>query len=178
LKDAIRKISAPAKCSQTAPRPGPRLRRCRRPALKFPACPHVPPHAPSQYHFTARVFGGQVAWKSAPGHTRPFSIRFASPRFRVSGGAIGNQRRNAQEARWRIALDHNDAVSSAAFSPDGSRIVAASRDRTARIWDAASGKEIAVLRHIHGVSTGGHESGLRFALRIHERQPRHSTCSP
>ena len=113
-----------------------------------------------------------MAWKSAPGHTRPFSIRFASPRFRVSGGAIGNQRRNAQEARWRIALDHNDAVSSAAFSPDGSRIVAASRDRTARIWDAASGKEIAVLRHIHGVSTGGHESGLRFALRIHERQPR------
>src|SRR5262249_2915081 len=37
-------------------------------------------------------------------------------------------------------------VSSAAFSPDGSRIVTASNDKTARIWDAASGKEIAVLR--------------------------------
>ena len=37
-------------------------------------------------------------------------------------------------------------VESAAFSPDGSRIVTASWDQTARIWDAASGKEIAVLR--------------------------------
>jgi WD40 repeat protein len=32
------------------------------------------------------------------------------------------------------------------FSPDGSRIVTASVDKTARIWDAASAKEIAVLR--------------------------------
>ena len=37
-------------------------------------------------------------------------------------------------------------VNSAAFSPDGSRIVTASEDKTARIWDAASAKEIAVLR--------------------------------
>jgi WD40 repeat protein len=36
-------------------------------------------------------------------------------------------------------------VSSAAFSPDGSRIVTAS-GTTARIWDAATAKEIAVLR--------------------------------
>ena len=38
------------------------------------------------------------------------------------------------------------SVTSAAFSPDGSRIVTASEDKTARIWDAATGKEIAVLR--------------------------------
>src|SRR5262245_62389935 len=43
-------------------------------------------------------------------------------------------------------------VHSAAFSPDGSRIVTASEDKTARIWDAASAKEIAVLRgHGHYV---------------------------
>jgi WD40 repeat protein len=37
-------------------------------------------------------------------------------------------------------------VWSAAFSPDGTRVITASQDRTARIWDAASGREIAILR--------------------------------
>jgi WD40 repeat protein len=42
---------------------------------------------------------------------------------------------------------HDSHVNSAAFSPDGSRIVTASDDNTARIWDAASANEIAVLRN-------------------------------
>ena len=46
-------------------------------------------------------------------------------------------------------------VSSAAFSPDGTRIVTASWDKTARIWDAATAKEIAVLR--------GHENSVNSA---------------
>ena len=37
-------------------------------------------------------------------------------------------------------------IQDAAFSPDGARVVTASQDGTARIWDAASGREIAVLR--------------------------------
>ena len=44
---------------------------------------------------------------------------------------------------------------SAAFSPDGSRIVTSSVDKTARIWDAATGGEIAVL--------DGHTGHLKFA---------------
>jgi WD40 repeat protein len=48
-----------------------------------------------------------------------------------------------------VPKSHEDAVWSAAFSPDGSRIVTASRDKTARIWDAATGKEVMVL-HGHG----------------------------
>jgi WD40 repeat protein len=44
---------------------------------------------------------------------------------------------------------------SAAFSPDGSRIVTASGDTTARIWDVASAKEIAGLRgHVSNVWSG------------------------
>ena len=40
---------------------------------------------------------------------------------------------------------HTESVWSAAFSPDGKRVVTASQDRTARIWDAATGKEFLVL---------------------------------
>jgi WD40 repeat protein len=50
-----------------------------------------------------------------------------------------------------VLRGHDKRVSSAAFSPDGLRIVTASEDNTARIWDAATAKEIAVLR--------GHERG-------------------
>ena len=42
---------------------------------------------------------------------------------------------------------------SAAFSPDGQRIVTASRDKTARLWDAASGKPI-------GDPLKGHDGGV------------------
>ena len=36
-------------------------------------------------------------------------------------------------------------MNSAVFSPDGKRIVTASEDRTTRVWDAATAKEMAVL---------------------------------
>ena len=45
-----------------------------------------------------------------------------------------------------VLRGHDNSVLSAAFSPDGSRIVTASWDNTARIWDTVSAKEIAVLR--------------------------------
>jgi len=45
----------------------------------------------------------------------------------------------------KILRDHRDRVWSAAFSPDGARVVTASDDKTARIWDVATGKAIAVL---------------------------------
>ena len=41
---------------------------------------------------------------------------------------------------------HQSVVSSAAFSPDGRRVVTASADTTAIIWDASTGDQIAVLR--------------------------------
>ena len=48
---------------------------------------------------------------------------------------------------------HRSEVSGAAFSPDGQRIVTSSGDRTAKIWDAASGREVLTLKgHANMVS--------------------------
>ena len=50
---------------------------------------------------------------------------------------------------------HTDTVYSAAFSPDGARIVSASRDKTIRIWNAETGECINTLK--------GHPSNVRSA---------------
>jgi WD40 repeat protein len=45
-------------------------------------------------------------------------------------------------------LRHGGAVLYGAFSPDGSRLLTASDDRAARVWDAATGEVLAPpLRH-------------------------------
>ncbi|WP_242684326.1 TIR domain-containing protein, partial [Paraburkholderia hospita] len=53
--------------------------------------------------------------------------------------------RGAHASMQIALLAHQGPVGSAAFSPDGRRVVTASRDGTARVWDAATGKQIALL---------------------------------
>jgi WD40 repeat protein len=53
-----------------------------------------------------------------------------------------------------IALfDHQVTVYGLAFSPDGARILTASWDKTAKLWDAASGQLIATFAHQGAVNT-------------------------
>ena len=42
---------------------------------------------------------------------------------------------------------HKKEITSIAFSPDGTRVVTASQDHTARIWDTYNGRELELLKH-------------------------------
>ena len=65
---------------------------------------------------------------------------------------------------------HTDSVCSAAFSPDGSRIVTGSWDQTAKVWDARSGAEVLTLKgHTESRRLGGVQP-RRLAHR--HREPR------
>ena len=55
-----------------------------------------------------------------------------------------------------VLRGHEGPVRSAVFSADGARVLTASEDRTARLWEAATGKDFAVLR--------GHEGRVVSAL--------------
>jgi WD40 repeat protein/ABC-type oligopeptide transport system ATPase subunit len=66
----------------------------------------------------------------------PFSTELEG---KLAGGALSTY-------MHRVLRGHTGVVRSAAFSPDGKRVVTASGDSTARLWDTESGKEIAVLK--------------------------------
>jgi hypothetical protein len=68
-------------------------------------------------------------------------------------------------AERALLVGHEKPLWSAVFSPDGKRIVTASEDNTARIWDAATGKQIVILNghtdHVHSAVFS--PDGLRVA---------------
>ncbi|TWT77631.1 Serine/threonine-protein kinase PknD [Posidoniimonas polymericola] len=51
--------------------------------------------------------------------------------------------------RGRVMNDHADAVLSARFSHDGSRVITASRDRSSKLWDSANGKLLTTFQEGH-----------------------------
>ena len=58
------------------------------------------------------------------------------------GEGLGRQER----AELLTLKGHTDQVTSASFSPDGSRVVTGSDDQTAKVWDARSGAEVLTLK--------------------------------
>lgn len=69
---------------------------------------------------------------------------------------------------------HSERVRSVAYSPDGRRIVTGSWDKTARIWDAATGREILQLRgHTDRVwSAAFSPDGKRVVTASHDKTAR------
>ena len=82
-------------------------------------------------------------------------IRF---RFRTAKTHLGPKRRKMVHcalALCAVLRGHEKPVHSAAYSPDGKRIITASFDNTARVWDAANGQQIALL---HGHKDSVHSA--------------------
>jgi WD40 repeat protein len=80
----------------------------------------------------------------------------------------------AADAALAVLPEHDEVVESASYSPDGSRIVSASRDQTARIWDARSGAPLAVLKgHTGWVMTAAYSpDGTRIVTASVDKSAR------
>ena len=70
-------------------------------------------------------------------------------------GSVGElfEAQGAEQALAR--LEHSDRINSAEFSIDGRLVVTASRDRTVRVWDAATGNPLSDVIQIYGEDGGG-----------------------
>jgi RNA polymerase sigma factor (sigma-70 family) len=86
--------------------------------------------------------GGTLLLKAAPQAARP-PAQARPDRAEVGGEPLPD---GALARMGTTRLRHGDAVSFAAYTPDGQALVTASRDRTVRLWDLATGKE---LRRFH-----------------------------
>ncbi len=86
-----------------------------------------------------------------------------SRRMRTPAAISVFQDIRAADAELAVLSGHGDHVISAAYSPDGTRIVTASYDKTARIWDARTGAQLAVL--------SGHGDQRRIRRLLARRHP-------
>ena len=80
----------------------------------------------------------------------------------------------AADARLAVLSGHTGFVVSAAYSPDSTRIVTASTDKTARIWDAGTGAQLALLSG-HGdrvISATYSPDGTRIATASADKTAR------
>jgi WD40 repeat protein len=61
---------------------------------------------------------------------------------------------NAQEPRLMLPVGHSTLIRSVQFSPDNAKVVTASDDNTAKIWDAGNGRLLVDLKgHVKGINT-------------------------
>jgi len=73
-----------------------------------------------------------------------------------------------------VLKGHSSVVRSAAYSPDGKRIVTASYDSTARVWDAKGGGELLVLKGRSGplISAAFSPDGKRIVTASYDKTAR------
>jgi WD40 repeat protein len=92
------------------------------------------------------------AWDLLRAGQLPGALRYALASTTIAGSSAAGSpplltASLLQSGRTRIVSGHSDQVRDAAFSPDGKRLLTASEDHTARIWDVATGRELMRLNH-------------------------------
>jgi WD40 repeat protein len=94
---------------------------------------------------------------------------FASSRTAAAISVFQDVR--AADAQLLVLSGHAGRVDFARYSPDGARIITASEDKTARIWDAATGSQLAILAgHGNQVDTAEYSrDGKRILTASHDK---------
>jgi WD40 repeat protein/uncharacterized caspase-like protein len=87
------------------------------------------------------------------------------PKVAAQTSAKASARLQASVARLVVQLGHSDFITSVAVSANGRLVVTGSEDRTACIWDAATGKEIRSLKgHTKEISDVAFSPDGRYVL--------------
>ena len=128
---------------------------------------------------------GELANAQLADHNPDAALRFATKgteddlglhlKSDTASTSIAALARVVSNTNWSLAFRAGEAaVHTAAFSPDGTRIVTASWDKTARVWDAATAKEIAVLRGHEGIvaSAAFSPDGTRIVTASYDQTAR------
>jgi WD40 repeat protein len=113
-------------------------------------CSHVVERDPRQ-------FASQLVGRLLPHHGTPSIERFTDSLIRAAPRPWLRPLRPALHppgtALVRILVGHSAEVDAVAMSPDGRRAVSASRDKTLKVWDLESGREMRTLAgHSNSVS--------------------------
>ncbi|MEB3167964.1 MAG: TIR domain-containing protein [Synechococcaceae cyanobacterium] len=132
-------------------------------ALAAPKEP-LPPRRPTQAASAAAALSPQLAAAATPGPKVPLEQAAPSPEHPAS--AAGAAAPALQPSR-ALDLFHPGGVNSVGWSADGERLASGGDDGTVRLWEASSGKELAVLEgHKGGVMSVGWDSeGAVWASR-------------
>ena len=114
---------------------------------------------------------GRLAVAGLPPAEGASAMSFRSPKLQGELSFFGSK----HDCYFELALGgHTALVNSATFSPDGSRVLTASWDATARVWDAKTGQSLATLSGhkawVNSAAFGPDGFAWRLRLRIKPRR--------